>query len=138
MDVGEGAHDDGAGIVHSIEALRILKALNYQNKHTLRVVLFMNEENGNFGGKSYAKLRVKRRKSTFVLLNLTGAVFYRLVLRFVGDSSQVQFIQSFYDALDPFEIYKLKKGWGGVDIAPLLDYYPDMLQMGYQSVHNGT
>ncbi len=54
-DVGEGAHDDGAGIVHSIEALRLLKELGYKPKHKLRCVLFMNEENGNFGGKGYAK-----------------------------------------------------------------------------------
>src|SRR5690606_2799018 len=55
-DVGEGAHDDGAGIVHSIEALRILKKLGYQPRHTLRCVLFMNEENGNFGGKNYVRI----------------------------------------------------------------------------------
>src|SRR5690554_447741 len=54
-DVGEGAHDDGAGIVHTMEALRVLKALNYKPKNTLRVVFFMNEENGNMGGKTYAK-----------------------------------------------------------------------------------
>ena len=54
-DVGEGAHDDGAGIVHSMEALRILKELNYKPKHTLRVVFFMNEENGNKGGITYSK-----------------------------------------------------------------------------------
>lgn len=37
-DTGEGAHDDGAGIIHSLEAMRTLKTLGYQPKHTLRVV----------------------------------------------------------------------------------------------------
>ena len=46
-DAGEGAHDDGAGVIHCLEALRILKVLNYKPKHTLRIVFFMNEENGN-------------------------------------------------------------------------------------------
>ncbi len=53
-DIGEGAHDDGAGIVQSIEVLRILKAIGYQPRHTLRVVLYVNEENGNRGGEHYA------------------------------------------------------------------------------------
>ena len=59
-DIGEGAHDDGAGIVHSIEVMRTLQALGYQPRHTIRVVLFINEENGNNGGKTYA--RVAREK----------------------------------------------------------------------------
>lgn len=49
-DVGQGAHDDGAGCVQAMEVLRIFKDLNYQPKHTIRVVLFMNEENGTKGG----------------------------------------------------------------------------------------
>ena len=49
-DTGEGAHDDGAGIIHTLEALRILKELNYKPNNTLRLVFFMNEENGNRGG----------------------------------------------------------------------------------------
>ena len=55
-DIGEGAHDDGAGIVHSIEVIRTLVALGYQPRHSIRVVLFINEENGNNGGKTYARV----------------------------------------------------------------------------------
>ena len=53
-DPAEGAHDDGAGVVHSIEVLRVLKALGYKPKRTIRVVLFANEENGLSGGMKYA------------------------------------------------------------------------------------
>ncbi len=53
-DVGEGAHDDGAGCVQSIEVLRTLKALGIRPKRTVRAVLFMNEENGVRGGNAYA------------------------------------------------------------------------------------
>ena len=45
-DLGDGAHDDGAGIVQSMEVLRLFKTLNYKPKRTIRVVLYMNEENG--------------------------------------------------------------------------------------------
>jgi carboxypeptidase Q len=53
-DNGEGAHDDGAGCVQSMEALRILKNIGYKPRHTLRAVMFMNEENGARGAKRYA------------------------------------------------------------------------------------
>ena len=50
-DVGEGAHDDGTGIVQSIEVLRTFKNLGIKNNHTIRVVFFANEENGVEGGQ---------------------------------------------------------------------------------------
>ncbi|MEO0341500.1 MAG: M28 family peptidase, partial [Bacteroidota bacterium] len=52
-DVGQGAHDDGAGCVHAMDVIHLLKALDYQPKRTLRCVLFMNEENGQAGAIAY-------------------------------------------------------------------------------------
>lgn len=129
-DVGEGAHDDGAGIVHSIEALRILKQLGYKSKHTIRVVLFMNEENGNFGGKSYAKFSKEKGEEHIAAIESDRGGFLPVGFDIVGDSTQVKFVQTFTETLDPFHIYKLEKGYGGVDINPLLEFYPKMLQMG--------
>jgi Zn-dependent M28 family amino/carboxypeptidase len=45
-DLGDGSQDDGAVVVQSMAVLQILKKLNYKPKNSLRVVLFMNEENG--------------------------------------------------------------------------------------------
>ena len=53
-DVNEGAHDDGAGVVHTIEVMRAFLAVGYQPKRTIRFVLFANEENGLKGGMAYA------------------------------------------------------------------------------------
>ncbi|MFM1840956.1 MAG: hypothetical protein RIR47_1005, partial [Bacteroidota bacterium] len=61
-DVNEGAHDDGAGIVQTMEVLRTMKALNYQPKHTIRFVLFANEENGMRGGNKYADLAKENKE----------------------------------------------------------------------------
>jgi hypothetical protein len=62
-DNGEGAHDDGAGIVQSIEIIRIYKALGLKPKCTIRAVAFMNEENGGRGGKKYAEMaKLKNEK----------------------------------------------------------------------------
>ena len=53
-DLGEGAHDDGTGIVQSLEVAYLFKKNNIRPKNTLRVVFFMNEENGTRGAKKYA------------------------------------------------------------------------------------
>jgi Zn-dependent M28 family amino/carboxypeptidase len=57
-DPGEGAHDDGAGCVHTIEVLRALKSIGYRPKRTIRFVLFANEENG---GREATNMQKKRR-----------------------------------------------------------------------------
>lgn len=52
-DVGQGAHDDGAGVVIALESLRVLRELGLRPRRTIRVVLFTNEENGLRGAKTY-------------------------------------------------------------------------------------
>lgn len=71
-DVGEGAHDDGAGCVQSIEVIRCFKALNIRPKYTVRAVLFMNEENGLKGGIIYAD-SARARKEKHLLAIETDA-----------------------------------------------------------------
>ena len=129
-DVGEGAHDDGAGIVHSIEALRILKALNYKPNHTIRCVLFMNEENGNRGGLSYAKMASENKEKHICAIESDSGGFLPLGFNINGNEEQVSMVQQFKPALTKFELDRFNKGFGGVDIGPLLNYYPKMLQLG--------
>lgn len=129
-DVGEGAHDDGAGIVHSIEALRILKTLGYQPNHTLRLVLFMNEENGNMGGKSYAKQSFDKGEKHICALETDRGGFLPIGFDIVGNTKQVDFVKSFKPLLYDFQLFKFQKGYGGVDINPLREYYPEMIQLG--------
>ena len=61
-DIGEGAHDDGSGVVHTLEALRALKAVGFEPQRTMRFVLFINEENGNRGGKMYAQVAAEEHE----------------------------------------------------------------------------
>ncbi len=129
-DVGEGAHDDGAGIAHSIEALRLLKVLGYQPKHTLRCVLFMNEENGNMGGKSYAKIASEKGEKHICAIESDRGGFLPIGFDVVGNDKQLAFIKQFQNLLYHFGLYKFDKGYGGVDINPLRTYYPEMLQLG--------
>jgi carboxypeptidase Q len=53
-DVGQGAQDDGAGILHTVETLRLIRSLGLKPRRTIRAVLFANEENGLRGGIAYA------------------------------------------------------------------------------------
>jgi hypothetical protein len=123
-DIGEGAHDDGAGIVQSIEVMRALRATGYQPRHTLRVVLFINEENGNNGGKTYA-----RRAAEDGLLHVAavesdaGGGVPRGYSLDAGDAPVAR-IRSWSDGLDPYGLLSFRRGGAGVDIGPLKQEMP--------------
>jgi carboxypeptidase Q len=119
-DVGEGAHDDGAGCVQSIEVLRLFKVLNIKPKHTLRVVLFANEENGSNGGKTYADSAIaKNEKHVFALESDAGGFSPRGFGLVGADAALRQSIEKFKHLLLPLGIYDFSKEEGGVDIGPL-------------------
>jgi Zn-dependent M28 family amino/carboxypeptidase len=61
-DLGQGAHDDGAGIVHSIAVLEAFKRCGIRPQRSIRAVAFMNEENGLAGGEAYARLATERKE----------------------------------------------------------------------------
>ena len=129
-DAGEGAHDDGAGVVHSIEALRILKKLNYQPNHTIRCVLFMNEENGNFGGKSYASIAKEKQEEHICAIESDRGGFLPIGFDVVKSEEHLKMVQQYTNLLFDYDLLKFKNGHGGVDINPLLEYYPEMVQLG--------
>jgi Iap family predicted aminopeptidase len=52
-DVGQGAHDDGGGIVAAWQAVVLLKQLGLKPRRTVRVVAWTNEENGSRGASAY-------------------------------------------------------------------------------------
>ena len=54
-DLGTGALDDGAGVAVSMEAANLVQKLHLRPKRTIRVIAWMNEENGLMGSKTYAK-----------------------------------------------------------------------------------
>ncbi len=52
-DVGQGAQDDGSGITASLAAVALIHRLDLHPKRTIRVVFWVNEENGGAGGRAY-------------------------------------------------------------------------------------
>lgn len=130
-DVGEGAHDDGAGIVHSMEAVRLLLVQDYKPKHTLRVVFFMNEENGNMGGKSYAKIASKNKERHIAAIESDRGGFTPRGFDCDGNDDKVSLLQSFAPYFEPYYLHHFKKGYGGVDIGPLKNEYEDIALYGF-------
>jgi len=118
-DPAEGAHDDGAGCVQSIEVLRTLKALGYKPKHTIRVVLFANEENGLRGGNKYAEeAKAKNEKHIFALESDAGG-FTPRGFGFTVKPEQLEKVRKWAPLFLPYGVYELNQGGGGADIGPL-------------------
>jgi hypothetical protein len=118
-DLGDGSHDDGAGIVQSMEVLRILKDLNYSPKRTIRVVLFANEENGLRGGTKYAEeAKLNNEKHFFALESDAGGFTPR---GFSFDTSDKEFktIKKFENLFVKYGMNNFFIGGSGADIGPL-------------------
>lgn len=115
----EGAHDDGAGVVQSMEVLRVLKALGYQPRHTIRIVLFANEENGLRGATKYAEeAKAKNEQHIFALESDAGG-FTPRGFGFTMPREKLEKIRHWAPLFRPYGVYELEMGGGGADIGPL-------------------
>ncbi len=129
-DVGEGAHDDGAGVVQSLEALRLLKEMNYKPKHSIRCVWFMNEENGNRGGLKYAFLADSLKEQHIAAIESDRGGFMPEAFSIDGPETFVAQFQKFIPELKETGVSEIFAGYGGVDIGPLKKYYPNIPLIG--------
>ncbi|VXC26199.1 Peptidase M28 family protein [Flavobacterium sp. 9AF] len=118
-DLGDGSHDDGAGVVQSMEILSILKRLGYKPKRTIRVVLFMNEENGNRGGLKYAELAEKNKENHIFAMESDAGGFSPRGFSLEADSSNFNKIKDWKRLFEPYLIHVFVEGHAGVDINPL-------------------
>lgn len=130
-DTGEGAHDDGAGVIHCLEALRILNNLGWQPTHTIRVVFFMNEENGNQGGQQYAKWCFANGEKHIAALESDRGGFAPRGFGLDGPDQYLDLLKSFEPALRSYDLHIFEKGYGGVDIGPLKEQYPGIPLFGF-------
>ena len=121
-DVGSGAHDDGAGCVHAMDVLQLIKRLDYKPKRTIRCVLFMNEENGLAGGLAYAD--TSNNKKEFHLAAIESDAGGFTPRGFSCDAEEGVFTEKFKSVvewlplLEPYHL-NFSKGGSGADIGPL-------------------
>lgn len=120
-DITPGAHDDGAGVVQSLEVLRLFRALGLKPRHTLRCVLFTNEENGLRGGTAYAAAaKAAGERHLFAVESDAGG--------FAPTGFQLGSTQGAASAraarwrplFEPWGIWAFRDGAAGADVSPLL------------------
>lgn len=140
-DVGEGAHDDGAGVIQSLEVLRLIKESGIEPKHTIRCVFFMNEENGARGGRAYAEYCRERGDEHLVAMESDRGGFTPRGFTVDGLSAEIDYLAEWVSLFEPYNIHFIKKGYGGVDInplkesgTPLIGFVPDSQR--YFDVHH--
>jgi Zn-dependent M28 family amino/carboxypeptidase len=131
-DVGQGAHDDGAGCVHALEAVRLIKALGLKPRRTLRVVMFMNEENGMRGAHAYRDTHEDALGKHVLALESDRGGYTPRGFTTNASPDILARLQRIGALLEPYGAGRVIPGGGGVDIGPLgphgvplVGYLPD-------------
>ena len=118
-DLGDGSHDDGAGCMQSMDVLRLLKETGIKPKRTIRVVLFMNEENGLRGGNKYAKEAKRKDENHIFALESDSGGFTPRGFSFDCSDGNFNQVLSWKSLFEPYLIHNFKKGGSGADIGSL-------------------
>lgn len=119
-DKGTGAHDDGAGCVLALEALRLIKDLGWRPKRTIRVVLWMNEEISGTGAKAYADWAKRSGEKHIAGIESDSGGFAPRGFSTSLAEGKARKVRSWLPALALVEADRLKTGGGGgADVAPL-------------------
>lgn len=116
-DVGQGAHDDGAGCAMVLETMRVLRRLGERPKRTIRAVLFTNEENGLRGGKDYAERHGAERHVAAIETDSGG--FRPLGFGVTAGEGGVELVAGLTRGLAAIGADAVTPEGGGADIGPL-------------------
>ena len=131
-DVGQGAQDDGSGIIATFQAVALIRKLGLQPRRTIRVVFWTNKENGMHGGKAYREMLGDDVKNHVAAIEMDGGAEMPAGFGFgnsgtgrrnVGPAASPAAFQRAVDIgslLESLSIGKVTPGGGGADISPLL------------------
>ena len=123
-DVGQGAEDDGTGMMAALEAVALIKKLGLQPKRTIRVCFWVNEENGGAGGRAYRAMFPSVANHVAAIEDDQGAEF-PTGFGFGATQQQAIFPGAFQRVVEIGELLKSVDGGkifprgGGGDIRPL-------------------
>ena len=119
-DVGEGAMDDGGGMVAAWEAVRLIQKLGLHPRRTIRAVGWTNEENGSRGGEGY---QAAHTNETHILaIESDGGVFRPLGFGFTGPDTSLALVKNIAGLLHRIGSDSIRRGGGGSDIEPLMQH----------------
>lgn len=118
-DLADGSQDDGAGVTQSMEVANIFKNIGYKPKNTVRVVLFMNEENGGKGGDKYNEMAQKNNENHIFALESDCGGFSPRGFTIEGNDANIKMVQDYKNLFEPYLVHVFRKGHTGSDIEPL-------------------
>ncbi len=119
-DVGQGAQDDGAAIMASLQALVLVKKLGLQPRRTLRVAFWVNEENGSRGGQAYRAWVGDQIGNHAAAIEMDGGAETPRGFGAGVDRSSMETLKQIGELLEPVGAGEITFGGGGEDISPLL------------------
>jgi acetylornithine deacetylase/succinyl-diaminopimelate desuccinylase-like protein len=141
--VGQGAHDDGAGCMQAFEVVRLLKALDLRPRRTIRVVMFMNEENGLRGGRAYRAAHAETMERHVLAVESDRGGFAPRGFTSDAGPAALAILRDVVSLMAPARIDVMEPGYGGVDISPmaadgvpLVGFLPDSQR--YFDVHHSA
>ena len=142
-DLAQGAHDDGTGVVQSLEVCRAIKKLGLIPKRTVRCVLFMTEEFGGIGAAQYAALAQRNGEKHIAAVESDRGGFAPDRFDVAGTTAQVQALQQWLPYLQFSGLTGFAVGGAGTDVAPLasqgaltMDFVPDSTH--YFDIHHSA
>ena len=120
-DVGQGAMDDGGGVVAAWEAVRLIKQLGLRPKRTIRVVAWVNEEMGGRGGLAYRDAHRAELPKTKFALESDNGVFTPKGIRLTGPDSLLPVVKQLIAPLARIGVTEAAKGDPEADVTPLAE-----------------
>lgn len=117
-DVGAGASDDGGGCIATWEALRLMRTLGLRPRRTVRVVLWVNEENGTRGGTAYRDQHAAELSRHVLMLESDDGLFGPVSFGFTGNARGMATVRAVASLLARISADTVTPGGGGSDIEP--------------------
>jgi carboxypeptidase Q len=140
-DKGQGAHDDGSGIVQCIEMLSVFKQLGIKPKHSIRAVAFMNEENGLAGGNAYAKFAKEKNEKHLAALETDAGGYSPRGFLVDTTNGLYKLVITWKDLFRPYFLDRFDTDGGGADLialeklgVPCIGFEPDTQR--YFDIHH--
>jgi len=122
-DNSPGAHDDGGGCIQSIEVLRLFLNNRIKPFHTIRAVMFMDEEVAQRGGLVYAQKALADKEEHIAALESDRGVFQPRAIGISTGKIGYQKLEKYQSYFSKYGV-RITRGGGGVDIGPLKAKYP--------------
>ncbi|MFD1771122.1 M20/M25/M40 family metallo-hydrolase [Sphingobacterium suaedae] len=133
-DVGEGAHDNGTGTMGTLDAIRTLMRLGYKPRHTIRLVFYMNEENGVHGAVKYGEQAKANGEQLIAAIESDAGGFAPRGFDIKSSADKVAWIQQHWKPLfeQKFWVSRFLQGSPGVDSGVWGAHFPNTLMFNFR------